>query len=208
MIAFLFAPNPLAILTDLVESLMFVLADCILVRYLFLCISSAVLFYFFYTQVWRVHVLWDHSWKVSILPCLLLIINLGSSQIFRYTASSLNGIDTVSSLYYTVYAPALASSQDVRTAVAIGMDDLRYSSILATTILCTALIIFRIVRMGGTRFWCSAQVVIDSALIYVIVLAIFLPYVISPDIVWSLPVYVLQGILSPISVRSCVCVDL
>jgi hypothetical protein len=81
------------------------------------------------------------------------------------------------------------------------MNYLRFPTLLTTTILCAALITFRIVRMGGTRFWRSAQVVIDSALIYVIVLAISYPYMISSDMVWSLPVYILQSILIPISVR-------
>jgi hypothetical protein len=89
------------------------------------------------------------------------------------------------------------------------MSDLRYPIILATTILCTALIIFRIVHMGGTRFWRSAQVVIDSALIYAILLAVTYPYLISTDVMWSMPEYILESILIPISVRAChLCVDL
>jgi hypothetical protein len=100
-----------------------------------------------------------------------------------------------------VYLPEAATS-DWWELTANRVTNFCWLSILTTTLLCTALIAFRILCLGGirTRFWRSLQVVIESSLIYVIILAISLPCEISTDTIFSMPETILQRIHVPMSV--------
>jgi hypothetical protein len=165
-------------------------------------------------QIWRVHVLWGKNWKISALPCLLTVLNLGQSRFsLLKSVLLLNAVFVVSLVFAIVDSQqprhdTVPSGDDWSISDASAMDILRYPCILATTLLCTALIAFRILYLGGvkTRYWRNVQIIIESALIYVIVLAAFLPYLVSSNFTFSMPVYIFQSILAPISVRVCHCV--
>jgi hypothetical protein len=73
---------------------------------------------------------------------------------------------------------------------------------LCTTVICTVLITIRILRLGGarTRFWRSLEVMIESALIYVIVLVVGISFAFTKDPVKGIRISIIEGCLPPVTV--------
>jgi hypothetical protein len=201
-IAFINSPTPLGILGEATQAVMFTLADCILVsRELSISTISTHVLSFSCADMESIRLMGTQlegigfalssksrkSWLVSI----------------HIISRSFNMISLACWVFIivVVYLPETATS-DWWELTANRVANFCWLSILTTTLLCTALIAFRILRLGGirTRFWRSLQVVIESSLIYVIILAISLPYEISTDIIFSMPETILQHILVPMSV--------
>jgi hypothetical protein len=71
---------------------------------------------------------------------------------------------------------------------------------LCTAVICTVLITIRILRLGGTRtrFWRSLEVMIESALIYVIVLVVGISFAFTKkDPVKGIRISIIEGCLPP-----------
>jgi hypothetical protein len=94
--------------------------------------------------------------------------------------------------------------QLVNNALASKIGTVYYSLLLCTTVVCTLLIAGRIFYLGGkpglSKYWHVVEVVVESAALYAIVLIIYLPYIVITDLIASMPVYIIQGVLIPITV--------
>jgi hypothetical protein len=87
----------------------------------------------------------------------------------------------------------------------ITISSLQAILVICTTIICTSLIAVRILRLGGTRtlaqFWRTLEVMIESALFYVIVLVVEIIFTFIEDPVKGARMVMVASCLTPMTVR-------
>ncbi|KAK0454029.1 uncharacterized protein EV420DRAFT_616076 [Desarmillaria tabescens] len=117
--------------------------------------------------IWCCWMVWGRRWLIVLLPILSLIFATVSKSIETYHVYSSGS----SSVFLTLYL----------------------SSILATTLWCTLLIIFRILTVTGVRHGVGGQlrvfrrfieVLVESSALYSIVLILYLAFYIRIDFGW------------------------
>ncbi|KAG6850449.1 hypothetical protein H0H93_013321 [Arthromyces matolae] len=97
--------------------------------------------------IWRTWVIWGRNWKIIVAPIITTMLTIAFSIIATYqtvtnTTFGVLGVD---------YATAL------------------YSTTLATTIICTGAIVYRVVSIGGFRSYSAIlEILIESAMLYCI----------------------------------------
>jgi hypothetical protein len=87
----------------------------------------------------------------------------------------------------------------------ITISSLQAILVICTTIICTSLIAVRILHLGGTRtlarFWRTLEVMIESALFYVIVLVVEIIFTFIEDPVKGARMVMVASCLTPMTVR-------
>ncbi|KAG6844615.1 hypothetical protein H0H87_005472 [Tephrocybe sp. NHM501043] len=97
--------------------------------------------------IWRTWVIWGRNWKITVVPiiCTMLTLAFSIIAIFQTVTGTTFGVLGVD------YATAL------------------YSTTLATTVICTAAIVYRVVAIGGFRSYSSIiEILVQSAVLYCI----------------------------------------
>ncbi|KAK0241292.1 hypothetical protein EDD85DRAFT_394968 [Armillaria nabsnona] len=113
---------------------------------------------------WRCWVVWGRRWPIVVLPILLTVSGIANDVLFIYH----NATDKYS-LDGAIWGPA------VKWGVIF------YSMSLATTVYCTALIIFRILA-HREQYWSVIEMVVESAVMYSLALVIFIGFLATDDV--------------------------
>ncbi|KAK0493429.1 hypothetical protein EDD18DRAFT_1108207 [Armillaria luteobubalina] len=125
------------------------------------------------STIWRCWIVWGRSWRVVLVPIACTTLATGMRFIV-HTAS--RGIVA----YYDAFG-ALASPQAIFLEEAVNWAMLYASLIMATLLWCTILIIYRILRVGGTAgrihvYQRVIEMLVESALLYSVVLVVLLVF--------------------------------
>ncbi|KAK0226384.1 hypothetical protein IW262DRAFT_1457614 [Armillaria fumosa] len=107
---------------------------------------------------------WGRRWPIVVLPILLTVGDTASDVLFIYH----NATDKYS-LDGAIWGPA------VKWGVIF------YSMSLATTVYCTALIIFRILA-HRKQYWSVIEMVVESAMMYALALVVFIGFLATDDV--------------------------
>ncbi|KAK0477745.1 hypothetical protein EDD18DRAFT_1020434, partial [Armillaria luteobubalina] len=122
--------------------------------------------------VWRCWIVWGHHWLIILMPVLCLLAATG-------IVNSGNLAMKVLYTYHSVH-DTINSMQDASVYGTSGLWIILYTSFtMATTILCTLLIIYRILTishrgMGIRTFRGIIEIIVESALIYSSTLLVYL----------------------------------
>ncbi|KAK0457501.1 uncharacterized protein EV420DRAFT_1764881 [Desarmillaria tabescens] len=124
------------------------------------------------TMIWRCWIIWGRSWLIIICPMLCTIVGIVCKvlSVYHLVSDNVNGVDE-----QTAYGTR------------INWSIIYISLIMATTVWCTLLIIFRIVNVGRKvehglhRYRRIIEVVVESAALYTASLIVLLVIVARND---------------------------
>ncbi|KAK0460767.1 hypothetical protein IW261DRAFT_1533208 [Armillaria novae-zelandiae] len=115
--------------------------------------------------IWRCWIVWGRSWRVVLVPIACTTLATASRGIVAY---------------YDAFGPP-ASPQAIFLEKAVNWAMLYAALIMATLLWCTILIIYRILRVGGTAgrihvYQRVIEMLVESALLYSVVLVVLLVF--------------------------------
>lgn len=117
------------------------------------------------TLIWRCWVIWDRQWRIVTLPAVCALAGTAAKivQLYSVLLGTTDDVDETSAF-------------DSQIAFFSGM---YIAMTLATTLLCTALIVYRILRVSGVHSYRGVLVVlIESSALYSLSLIVNLAFVI------------------------------
>ncbi|KAK0212410.1 hypothetical protein DFS33DRAFT_1376903 [Desarmillaria ectypa] len=114
--------------------------------------------------IWRCWVVWGRRWPMVVLPILLTVSGTAFDVLFIYH----NAMDKY-------------SSDGAIWGSAVKWGVIFYSMSLATTVYCTALIIFRILA-HREQYWSIIEMVVESAVMYALTLVVFIGFLATDDV--------------------------
>ncbi|KAK0244847.1 hypothetical protein EDD85DRAFT_809833 [Armillaria nabsnona] len=115
-------------------------------------------------EVWRCWVIWDRQWKIVTLPAVCAFAGT-VAKIIQLRSDLLDTTEDVGD------TSGFSSQIAFFSAMYISLT-------LATTLLCTALIVYRILRVSGVRsYFGILEVLLESSAIYSLSLIVYLAFV-------------------------------
>ncbi|KAK0221178.1 hypothetical protein EDD85DRAFT_263324 [Armillaria nabsnona] len=123
------------------------------------------------TLIWRCWIVWGRSWRVVFVPIVCTTLGTGTTGIVTY---------------YTAVGPIVPPRAPFLENI-VSWSVLYSSLILATLLWCTILIIYRILRVGGTagRMHVYQKVIgmlVESAFLYSVVLVVLLVFEVRNEV--------------------------
>ncbi|KAK0200702.1 hypothetical protein DFS33DRAFT_1070024 [Desarmillaria ectypa] len=148
------------------------------------------------SMIWRCWVVWGHRWWIILLPILCTIS--GTSKIdtrivFTELIHYLLVFDVIS-IYHVVADTTQSQSDSSPYADRIDWALLALSLTLATTLLCTLLIVYRIVTVAGGKHGAGlrsyrgvVEVIVESAALYSVSTVVFMAFVARNELTGAYP---------------------
>jgi len=143
----------------------------IVLSYINMAVADGVL-------AWRCWAIWNRNWKVVVLPIILTMTELATGLVYTIVFMSHDA---------QVFVPNLELLLGV-------MDLINSFASLASTLLTTGLITYRILRANGSKFRAIMEIVIESAALYSIVLIFYIAFSLSPESTAIIPDVILSQI--------------
>lgn len=132
-------------------------------------------------EVWRCWVIWDRQWRIVTLPAVCAFAGTGKTP--KLLLSCLINFYGPAAKIIQLRSDLLDTTEDVGDTSGFSSQIAFFSAMyialtLATTLLCTALIVYRILRVSGVRsYFGILEVLLESSAIYSLSLIVYLAFV-------------------------------
>ncbi|KAK0439683.1 uncharacterized protein EV420DRAFT_1486208 [Desarmillaria tabescens] len=140
--------------------------------------------------IWRCWIIWQRNWRIIVLPSICTLCG------------------TIFDIFFLVQELTPLTDQQGKPVTPWGSDSINwgvayYSTTLSTTIICTALIVFRLIRANRTgkslRFAPNPyhkvmEIMVESAALYVVALAVYIPFIATNSPYSNYPQVVLASV--------------
>ncbi|KAK0438544.1 uncharacterized protein EV420DRAFT_1736145 [Desarmillaria tabescens] len=137
--------------------------------------------------IWRCWIIWDRNWRMIVLPSLCTLCG------------------TIFDIFFLIEQLTPATDSQGKSPTPWGNSSINWgiafnSMTLSTTVICTTLIVFRLarartsLRFGPNLYYRVMEIIVESAALYAVVLAVYIPFIATNSPYSNYPQVVLASV--------------